>query len=93
MANTSTPTSTNRHSCGDMTLYIIGFDNMVTASTYASGIPGVLGCWLTTYAGATTGEAGLLATANYTNSDTGATFTLLPVTNATTGTLFALSVG
>lgn len=93
MANTSSPTKTARHSCGDMTLYIIDFDNMVTASTYASGIPGVLGCWLTPYAGSTTGEAGLLSTAHFTNSDTGATFTLLPVTNATTGTLFALSLG
>jgi hypothetical protein len=91
MANTSSPTSVVKHSVGDMTLHIIKFTNIVTASTYASGIPGVLDCWLRPYAGTSTGEAALVATVNYTNSGTGATFTFYPVSNATTGTLFALS--
>lgn len=91
MANTSSPSSVARHSMGDLTMFIVEFTNMVTASTWASKIPGTVGCWLRTYAGATTGEAALLGTVNYTNSDTGTTFTFLPVTNATTGTLFALS--
>ena len=91
MANTSSPSTTARHSVCDMTLHIIKFTNIVTASTYASGIPGVLDCWLQTYAGTSTWEAALTASVTFTNSNTGATFTLYPVTNATTGSLFALS--
>lgn len=91
MANTSTPTTVVRHSMGDLTMHIVEFANIVTASTYASGIPGVVGCWLRPYAGTSTGEAALIVSVNYTNSNTGATFTFYPVSNATTGTLFALS--
>ena len=91
MANTSTPTSVIKHSMGDMTLHIIKFTNIVTASTYAAGIPGVIDCWLRPSAGTSTGEAALVATVDFTNSTTGSTFTFYPVSNATTGTLFAVS--
>lgn len=93
MANTSSPTATYRHSAGDLTMHVAEFSNIVTASTWASKIPGVKYCWIRPYAGTSTGEAALTMSVNCTNSDTGATFTFYPVSNATTGTLFALSIG
>ena len=94
MANTSTPTSTKIHSMGDLTMHIAEFNDITTASTWASGIPNVVAFWARSYAGSTTGEAALVMSVSHSvSSTTGGTFTFYPVSNATSGTLFALSGG
>jgi len=94
MANTSTPTSTKIHSMGDLTMHVVEFTNITTASTWASGIPNVLAWWARSYAGTATGEAALVMSVSHSvSSTTGGTFTFNPVANATSGTLFALSGG
>jgi len=79
---------------GDLTMHIVEFNNITTASTWASGIPNVITFWARSAAGTSTGEAALvMSVTNSVSSTTGSTFTFHPVSNATTGTLFVLSGG
>ena len=81
-----TVSRTERHSAGDLTLYVVTFSSLADTNTYASGLGGnVVGYWCNSGYNETAGEEGV----NVSNSS--GTFTFGLKTTSTDAKLYILA--